>query len=451
MANIFTLFMKKSFSHFLGCLFSSLILCLGIAQEPANEPVLDTISYPIFKAPAYDTAIGSYSISTVPSPRGNGIIGYISDPNDFLDAAAEQRINKLLFELEQKSSAEVAVVMLSSIGEEVPKSFAVDLFEEWGIGKSDTDNGLLLLTVMDQRRTEFEVGNGLEPILTDAVCFRIGVNEIVPHFKEGNFGTGIENAVVRVKEFLEKPEAVDEIYSTGVDHKKKAIGLPWFLFLFLFYPLVCVILGFWYYGQTYDIRRSKDDYYDKYHRLDKLKFGCLQYLFPLPMLFFGLLVKKRLKEYRYAPRFSKKNGLPMTLLTNYDEIEFLADGQLLEEEMKAVIYDVWKTDDNSDVMFLEYEGPNGRKYSDCKECSYQTYGKINSLVLVEATYDHGGTRLDRYECRNCNYFEEKEYNTPQKSRPSESSSGSFSSSGSSSSSSSFGGGSSSGGGAGVSW
>ena len=161
--------------------------------------------------------------------------------------------------------------------------------------------------------------------------------------------------------------------------------------------------------------------------------------------------KKRLEEYRYSPRFSKKNGMLMTKLTNYDEIDFLEEVQLLEEELKSILYDVWITKDKSDIMILEYEGPNGRKYSDCKECSYKTFGKISSLILVSATYDRSGSRIDKYECRNCNYQEEKEITIPQKVSASSSSGSSFSSSSSSSSSSSFGGGSSGGGGAGVSW
>ncbi len=416
-----------------------------------QEAEQNDIVYPNFVAPEYDSNLETYSVAAVSSPRGEGIIGYVSDPNDIIDFAAEQRINELLYELEQKSSVEVAVVMLPSIGQEVPKSFAVDLFKEWKIGKADTDNGLLIITVMDQRRTEFEVGYGLEGILTDVVCYRIGVNEIVPRFKEGDFGGGIENAVLRVKEFLENPEAIDEVYGYSVVHEEQEFKWQWYHLLLLIYPILCLVFGFWYYGQAFDIQLSKDDYYDKYHRLDKLKFGCTQYLFPIPMLFFARMAKRRLERYRNAPRFSKLNGKPMKLLTNYDEIEFLAEAQLLEEELKSILYDVWITEDESDIMFLEYEGPNGRKYSDCKECSYKTFGKISSLVLVAATYDHGGTRIDKYECRNCNYKEEKEIETPQKSRPSESSSGSSFSSSSSSSSSSFGGGSSGGGGAGVSW
>ncbi|TMM57175.1 TPM domain-containing protein [Maribacter algarum] len=453
--------------------FGLLWICSSsaIAQTPA--PDLDSITedsyrrmlgrqegeqgdmvYPNFVAPDYDTSLEIYTVADVPSPRGTGIIGSISDPKDIIDFASEQRINELLYELEQKSSVEVAVVMLPSIGQDVPKSFAVDLFNEWKIGKADTDNGLLILTVMDQRRTEFEVGYGLEGILTDVVCYRIGVNEIVPYFKQGNFGGGIESAVLRVKEFLENPETIDEVYGYSVVHEEQEFEWQWYHFLLILYGAICLIMGFWYFGQAFDIQLSKDDYYDKYHRLHKLKFGCTDILFPLPMLFFARMAKSRLEKYRYASRFSKKNGKPMTLLTNYDEIDYLEEVQLLEEELKSILYDVWITEDRSDIMILEYEGPNGRKYSDCKECGYKTFGKINSLILVFATYDRGGTRIDKYECRNCNYKEEKEVQTPQKSRPSESSSSSgssFSSSSSSSSSSSFGGGSSGGGGAGVSW
>lgn len=462
---------SKSFILF-GLLWTCSI-SMVIAQTPA--PDLDSITedsfrrmlkrqeveqnalvYPKFVAPEYDTGRATYVIDDVPSPRGPGIIGSVSDPKDYIDFVSEQRINELLFELEQKSSVEVAVVMLPSIGQEVPKDFAVKLFNTWNIGKADTDNGLLILTVMDQRRTEFEVGYGLEGILTDVVCYRIGVNEIVPSFKQGNFGSGIENAVLRVKEFLENPAAIDEVYGYSVVHEEQEFEWRWYHILLLIYGLLCVIFGFWYFGQAFDIQLSKDDYYDKYHRLDKLKFGCTQVLFPLPMLFFSRMAKKRLEKYRYAPRFSKINGKPLLLKDEWKENSFLEEAQILEEKLNSVRYDVWVTDDESDIMILEYEGPNGRKYSHCKECGYKTFGKQKSKLTKRPTYNEKGLRTDHYECKNCNYREKKEVIIDEVPRPNSSSSSSssgssWSSSSSSSSSSSFGGGSSGGGGAGVSW
>ncbi|MDJ0645719.1 MAG: TPM domain-containing protein, partial [Flavobacteriaceae bacterium] len=249
------------------------------------------------------------------------------------------------WQTEQKTTAQIAIVMLPSIGTEVPKNFAVKLFEKWGIGQADTDNGLLILTVMDQRRTEFEVGYGLEPILTDIVCHRIGTDEIVPHFKKGEFGQGMLAALERVRQFLEDPDAISEIYSSSVNHNNDSNKFSWLLIPLLLYLLVTAILSFWKYGIAYDIERSKDDYYDKYQRLKKQKAGCLVFLFPLPLWAFSRMLKGRLKKYRYAPRYSKKNGQQLFLKDEWAENEFLEQAEILEEKLNSLIYDVWVTDD----------------------------------------------------------------------------------------------------------
>ncbi len=432
-------------------------------QQMANtkETGHSDLAYPNFVAPSYEHGISTYTIERVPSPRGNGIFGYVSDPWDYISHDDELRINQLLYGLEKKATAEVAIVMLPSIGTEVPKDFAVGLFREWGIGKSDTNNGLLILTVMDQRRTEFETGYGLEPVLTDVICYRIGTQEMVPNFRQGDYGAGMVAAVERIKQFLEHPDSVAEIYSNEVQFESNAdtnfLGVVIGVFL-LVYGLICLITGILQYSRLQGIEHSKDDFYDKYHRLDKVSFGCLLlFLLPLPFVWLNRLAKKRLKKYRYAPRYSKVNGMPMTLKDEWAENAYLEVAQVLEEKLNSVRYDVWVTDDQSDVMVLEYEGPNGRKYDDCVACGYRTFGKKSSTVTKAPSYDYGGERVDYYECRNCNFQESKTVELDTIPRPTSSSSSSSSgssysaSSSGSSSSSSFGGGSSGGGGAGVSW
>ena len=95
---------------------------------------------------------------------------YISDPSNILDEETYNQIDSKLTFLEDSVGSEVALVMLPSIGEAVPKDFAYKLFNLWGIGKKGSDNGLLILFVLDQKRVEFETGNGLESILPDAIC-----------------------------------------------------------------------------------------------------------------------------------------------------------------------------------------------------------------------------------------------------------------------------------------
>lgn len=405
---------------------------------------------PLFVQPDYSDLRDSYSISQVPHPKRGGANGFITDPNDYISSSDEQQINALIWQIEQKTTAQIAVVMLPSIGTEVPKNFAVDLFEDWGIGQADTDNGLLLLTVMDQRRTEFEVGYGLEPILTDAVCYRIGTDEIVPRFKQGEFGQGIINAVDRVGQFLNDPDVIDEIYSTSINHQNNKRPFPIFLLIpLLAYLLITSVLSIWKYGIAYDIERSQDDFYDKYQRLNKHKPGCLLFLFPIPFIFFNRTLKQRLKKYRYAPRFSKVSGKALYLKDEWAENTFLEHAQILEEKIKSVRYDVWTTHDDQDILILEYEG-SSRKYSDCKKCGYKTFGKDRTEILSNATYSSSGEKLEHYYCRNCHFKEEILVTIPKLVKSSSSSGSSFGSS-SGGGSSSFGGGSSGGGGAGVSW
>ena len=391
-----------------------------------------------------------YTIDEVPNPTQGGV-GFVSDPENILSLSALQELNDLIKSIESVTSAEVAIVMLPSIGEEVPKNFAVKLFETWGTGKAETDNGLLILTVMDQRRTEFEVGYGLEPILTDALCYRIGSQEIVPYFKRGEYGGGLIAAVKRIQTILNDPEVVDEIYDLGLDHSGSLYDRYPIPFYILFvYGVICLLLALWFYGVVFDIERSKDDYFDKYTRLEKMKYGCLLFIFPLPFIFYNILVNKRLKKYRFAPRFSRINGMPLFLKDELADDDFLERSQIIEESLESVNYDVWVTEDESDILVLEYAGKI-KKYSDCKECGYKTFGRMKSVVVRAADYTQSGERHVFFDCRNCNFKETKIETIAQLVAASSSSSSSSFGGGSSGGSSSFGGGSSGGGGAGVSW
>lgn len=156
----------------------------------------------------------SYTIETVPNTKlvNNS---YVSNPNHLLSDAAVSQINTLLDSLEKKTTAQVAVVMLSSIGEADIFEFAQSLFVKWGIGKSDRDNGLLILFVQDQRTVRFHTGFGLEGILPDATCKRIQIQKMVPRFKEGNIDAGMIAGVEEVVRIVSNPEAEEVKNETG--------------------------------------------------------------------------------------------------------------------------------------------------------------------------------------------------------------------------------------------
>lgn len=65
------------------------------------------------------------------------------------------------------------VVALNSIGNQEQHEFALSLFNKWDVGKSEDDNGLLILLTLDIRDITFKTGYGLEGVLPDILCKRI--------------------------------------------------------------------------------------------------------------------------------------------------------------------------------------------------------------------------------------------------------------------------------------
>ena len=95
-------------------------------------------------------------------------------------------LNAQLDSLDRSGRAHLDVVLVRSLGELVPKTAATALFNKWKIGSKATNNGLLMLLVLDQRRVEFEPGYGLEADLPDNICYRIQQRymlEPAPHWQ----------------------------------------------------------------------------------------------------------------------------------------------------------------------------------------------------------------------------------------------------------------------------
>lgn len=150
----------------------------------------------LFFAASSITVDGQWTIESVPNTRLQSNEIHVSDPDNYLSDSAEMNINAALCAIRER--ADVFVVTLSSIGDAEPKRFATQLFDHWGIGDAETDNGVLLLFVEDQHALEFETGYGVEETLTDARCERIFRTAIVPYFREGNYEGGLCAGVAEI-------------------------------------------------------------------------------------------------------------------------------------------------------------------------------------------------------------------------------------------------------------
>ena len=158
------------------------------------------------------------SVDDVPNVRLTDVRRYVSDPTNILAPAATDTINAILGRLEKSTGIETAVVMLPSIGENDIFDFSTSLFRKWGIGKKKSDNGLLILFVMDQHKVRFATGYGIEGTMTDAKSKRIQTQYMVPAFKRSDWNKGMVDGVRAAAKVLDgsmEPEAADDDTETS--------------------------------------------------------------------------------------------------------------------------------------------------------------------------------------------------------------------------------------------
>lgn len=158
------------------------------------------------------------SVDDVPNVRLTDVRRYVTDPSSILSPAATDTINAILGRLEKSTGIETAVVMLPSIGENDIFDFSTSLFRKWGIGKKKSDNGLLILFVMDQHKVRFATGYGIEGTMTDAMSKRIQMQYMVPAFKRSDWNKGMVDGVRATAKVLDgsmEPEAADSDTDTS--------------------------------------------------------------------------------------------------------------------------------------------------------------------------------------------------------------------------------------------
>lgn len=151
-----------------------------------------------------------YTIDDVPNVRLSDVRQYVTDPSAILSATARDSINAILGRLEKSTGIETAVVMLPSIGDENIFDFGHELFRKWGIGKKKSDNGLLILFVMDQKKVRFTTGYGIEGTMTDAMSKRIQTTLMIPRFRNGNWDGGMVSGVRAVAKTLDGSMQAEE-------------------------------------------------------------------------------------------------------------------------------------------------------------------------------------------------------------------------------------------------
>jgi len=150
---------------------------------------------------------------------------YVNDFAGVLDSATQARLNDLCFQVEQKAHAQIAVVTVKSLDGQDVVSYAVALYQKWGIGAKGKDRGVLILLATQDRKYWTTVGYGLEAILPDGKVGGFG-REAVPLLRSGDYAGAITLMTSRVASVIAQDAGVtlDNQPPTGATRSRPVPG-----------------------------------------------------------------------------------------------------------------------------------------------------------------------------------------------------------------------------------
>lgn len=158
---------------------------------------------------------------------------HVIDNANILSEATEISLDRLIQAEEDSSGNQVMVLTLKSLDGYEIADYANKAYNHYNLGQKGSNNGVLLVVAMEERRIRIEVGYGLEGNLPDALSARIIDREIQPNFRNGNFDAGITNGVHAIL------QAIHGAY-TAPDEEP---DIPWWFPILVIFGFMGIIIA----------------------------------------------------------------------------------------------------------------------------------------------------------------------------------------------------------------
>ena len=120
---------------------------------------------------------------------------YALDKSGVLSSETEDHIARYNQYLAESCGAQICVVTIPTmdyVGYDDIENYAYDLFNAWGIGDKDEENGVLLLLVTDDELCRCLQGEGLEDTLSSSAISDILTENMQDDFYAGEFDSGTQ-------------------------------------------------------------------------------------------------------------------------------------------------------------------------------------------------------------------------------------------------------------------
>ena len=133
----------------------------------------------------------------------------VNDFADLLPPEAEARVSETLRLAREETGVQMVLVTMEStaanggVGEPIA-DYAKRLFNHWGVGDAERNDGILILVARTDREMRIALGSGY-PVIWDNAAQRVIDRFMLPEFREDRYAEGIELGVTGAVDLLARP------------------------------------------------------------------------------------------------------------------------------------------------------------------------------------------------------------------------------------------------------
>lgn len=165
----------------------------------------------------------------IPAPVGDI---YVQDFAHVLNDSEKVELNAIGRSIEERTTAQVAVLTVPSIGGRTIEEYANEAFRWYGIGSKKENNGVMLVLAMKEKRVRIEVGYGLEGRIPDGKAGRILDEYAIPYLKNGQPNRAVIETYKQLsKEVLAEYGQKAEGGTPAPSAQDEGIGIPAWIFV----------------------------------------------------------------------------------------------------------------------------------------------------------------------------------------------------------------------------
>ncbi|MBR3841465.1 MAG: TPM domain-containing protein [Erysipelotrichales bacterium] len=181
------------------------------------------------------------NVHAIVEPMGNT---WVHDYGNIISEEAEKEINSRIDSL--GGGAQVVVVTVEFFDGYSAEDYAYKLFNEWGIGDKDENNGVLLLVSMGEEEYYYLQGSGLEKKLPSSALGNICDDYLVDDLIDGDYDRAFVNTVDAICDRIDKmyTPTDDEVVNSvdGRDYMLTRL-ITWMIILFVVILIVAIVFA----------------------------------------------------------------------------------------------------------------------------------------------------------------------------------------------------------------